>query len=251
MRIRNWSKFQHFKDRRPPWIKLYRDLLDDLDWHELSGDDAKVLTMLWLLAAENDGDLPSIKECSFRLRVKQSTLEATIERLSGWVETERYQVDIKMSQKNSVAEVSDHQEREVEREVETELLTPDGVSCPPKSADQSDASKWELPNCPHDQLVDLYHETLPALPRVEVLSDFRRGLLRQRWREVCTEQRYTREQGIEWFRDYFALAGKSEFLTGRTKPKPGSAPFLADFEWLIRPQNFVKVIEGKYARRVA
>ena len=33
-RIRNFDKFQHFKDRRPPWIKLYRDLLEDLDWHE-------------------------------------------------------------------------------------------------------------------------------------------------------------------------------------------------------------------------
>ena len=30
MRIKNWNRFQHFKDRKPPWIKLYRDILDDL-----------------------------------------------------------------------------------------------------------------------------------------------------------------------------------------------------------------------------
>ena len=43
IRIRNWKQFQHFKDRKPLWIKLYRDLLDNVDWHELPGDDAKAL----------------------------------------------------------------------------------------------------------------------------------------------------------------------------------------------------------------
>jgi hypothetical protein len=27
--IKNWSEFQHYKDRNPPWIKLHRALLDD------------------------------------------------------------------------------------------------------------------------------------------------------------------------------------------------------------------------------
>ncbi len=27
-RIKNWDKFQHFKNRRPPWIKLHREILD-------------------------------------------------------------------------------------------------------------------------------------------------------------------------------------------------------------------------------
>ncbi len=39
-RIKGWVKFQHFKDRRPPWIKLYRDILEDPDWHDLDGDTA-------------------------------------------------------------------------------------------------------------------------------------------------------------------------------------------------------------------
>jgi hypothetical protein len=30
-RVKDWTKFQHFKDRRPPWIKLYRDILDNRD----------------------------------------------------------------------------------------------------------------------------------------------------------------------------------------------------------------------------
>ena len=57
MRIKNWERFQHFKDRRPPWIKLYRELLDDPDWHDLAGDDAKFLVMLWLIASGDHGSL--------------------------------------------------------------------------------------------------------------------------------------------------------------------------------------------------
>jgi hypothetical protein len=28
LRVKNWSEFQHYKDRNPPWIKLHRTLLD-------------------------------------------------------------------------------------------------------------------------------------------------------------------------------------------------------------------------------
>jgi hypothetical protein len=86
MRIRNWSKFQHFKDRRPPWVKLYRDILDDIEWHRLDGDSAKHLVMLWLLASEGaDGELPPIEEIAFRLRITEKQAKTTVSRLSHWV----------------------------------------------------------------------------------------------------------------------------------------------------------------------
>lgn len=30
--IRSWERFQHYKDRDPPWVKLYRDLLTSESW---------------------------------------------------------------------------------------------------------------------------------------------------------------------------------------------------------------------------
>jgi hypothetical protein len=30
--ICNWERFQHYKDRDPPWVKLYRDLLTSESW---------------------------------------------------------------------------------------------------------------------------------------------------------------------------------------------------------------------------
>jgi len=68
--IKNYSRFQHFKDRRPPWIKLYRELLDDRQWHDLPPECAKLLVECWLLASEQHvagiitGD---IEDIAFRL----------------------------------------------------------------------------------------------------------------------------------------------------------------------------------------
>lgn len=103
MRIKNFAKFQHFKDRRPPWVKLYRDLLDDPDWHELDAEASKILVMMWLIASEDEeqqGNLPGLKKLAFRLRIDQKRLEKLCIKLSHWLEqddikviSDRYQVD--------------------------------------------------------------------------------------------------------------------------------------------------------------
>jgi hypothetical protein len=85
MRIKNWEKFQHFKDRRPPWIKLYRDLLDDAEWAELSPPNAKFLIMLWLLASEEKGELPDTKKIGFRLRMSEKSVKSIVSELSHWL----------------------------------------------------------------------------------------------------------------------------------------------------------------------
>jgi hypothetical protein len=68
--IKNWARFQHFKDRRPPWIKLYRELLDDRQWHDLPPECAKLLVECWLLASEQhvEGIITGdIEDIAFRL----------------------------------------------------------------------------------------------------------------------------------------------------------------------------------------
>lgn len=62
LRIRNWERFQHYKDRSPPWIKLHRELLTSETW--VSTDDAsRVLAIaLMLLAAATDNKIPANKQ---------------------------------------------------------------------------------------------------------------------------------------------------------------------------------------------
>lgn len=116
LKIKNWGKFQHFKDRTPPWVKLYRDLLDDPDWHELDGESAKTLIMLWLIASEDEtheGKLPDTRKLAFRLRTNEIKLKQQLIKLEHWL----IQDDIKMI---SGRYQNDAPETETETEAETE-----------------------------------------------------------------------------------------------------------------------------------
>jgi hypothetical protein len=138
MRIKHWNKFQHFKDRKPPWVKLYRDLLDDLDWHELDAQASKVLVMLWLIASEDEGRIPPTKTLAFRLRMTEKQTNDCLNKLSHWLEqddintiSERYQDD------------SLETERETEKERETEVEVKRGTKGSRLSADWVLPEDWE------------------------------------------------------------------------------------------------------------
>jgi len=56
--IVGWEKFQHYKDRDPPWVKLYRDLLTSESW--VLGTDVSRLVQVAsvLLAARYSNKIP-------------------------------------------------------------------------------------------------------------------------------------------------------------------------------------------------
>lgn len=56
--IKNWSELQHYKDRAPPWIKLYNHLLDDYEFSCLQDASKLHLMLIWLLASRNNNKLP-------------------------------------------------------------------------------------------------------------------------------------------------------------------------------------------------
>lgn len=49
--VRNWERFQHYKDRTPKWIKLYTELLKDAAYLRLSGRQRGILHGIWLAYA--------------------------------------------------------------------------------------------------------------------------------------------------------------------------------------------------------
>jgi len=93
--------------------------------------------------------------------------------------------------------------------------------------------------CPHQKIIDTYHEQLPDNPKVRVSDARRQGLARSLWKQ---------HPDLNWFRDYFAFCAESKFLTGKTSPKGDRPPFVADLEWILKPANFAKIYEGKYHR---
>lgn len=61
-RVRNWDKFQHYKDRNPPWIKLHTELLDNYEFSRLQDASKLLAVCIWLLAARSDNEIPADPE---------------------------------------------------------------------------------------------------------------------------------------------------------------------------------------------
>lgn len=116
--------------------------------------------------------------------------------------------------------------------------------------DHQPAQKPTAPPCPHQQILDLYHELLPELPCMKVWNGTRQQHLAARWRERWKSKSYsTQAEGLAYFRRLFEYIGREcDWLMGRVQGREGK-PFLATLAWIVSPGNFAKIIEGNYARR--
>lgn len=93
--VKNWAKFQHYKNRKPPWIKLYTSIIDEFDEDGNPNDtfalsDSAKLTLLlaWLLASHFNGHLPDkdaewfskrlgIREINFKELIDKGFVDAS------------------------------------------------------------------------------------------------------------------------------------------------------------------------------
>jgi hypothetical protein len=60
--VKNFERFQHYRDRTPPWIKLYNDLLDDYAFACLQDASKAHLVLIWLLASRYENRVPNDPE---------------------------------------------------------------------------------------------------------------------------------------------------------------------------------------------
>jgi hypothetical protein len=58
LKIKEWEKYQHYKDRNPPWIKLHRELLTSYTWTALDDSDRLLAIVCMILAADTDNKIP-------------------------------------------------------------------------------------------------------------------------------------------------------------------------------------------------
>lgn len=112
-----------------------------------------------------------------------------------------------------------------------------------------------IPTCPHLELIDLFGRHLPELPqpKPELWTGKNAEAMRSRWRWVLTAKRRngnryaTNEaEALDWFGRFFAYVAASDFLSGRSG-KWGNC----DLSWLMKAENFAKVVQGNYENKVA
>ena len=94
---------------------------------------------------------------------------------------------------------------------------------------------------PYGKFVQTYRsKCVPPMPDVKEINDARKKQIKTRWLE---------HPDAAFWSAYFEKAAASDFLTGRREGR--DAPFIASFDWLIGPKNFVKVLEGNYDNRAS
>lgn len=224
MRIKDWHRFQHFKTRRPPWIKLYRDLLDDPEWHELNPISAKYLVMLWLIASENSGSLPCNKKLSFRLRVTEKHLESILSTLNHWLDitaiSQRYHSD------------TPEQDLDLDLDLDKER----DISSPGEDGKQDSFSPPDMVRLWNEAIDHYSHDSLVNIPKVMRLTDGRKKKAASRIKDCKLDE-------PAW-RNILNMVHTTPFLSGN---KPG-VNWKADFDFVVRSVEVVtKIMEGGYS----
>jgi len=80
------------------------------------------------------------------------------------------------------------------------------------------------------------------LGKIRGFSDARKKHVKARINEEPEKR-----SSVEWWSKYFEYVSQSDFLTGRGSPHHETGrPFTASFDWIINPNNMLKVLEGKY-----
>jgi hypothetical protein len=102
------------------------------------------------------------------------------------------------------------------------------------------AKAERTPSAPISEIVELFNAKLPQLPRCEVLNESRKRTISARWREVVAEQKFDRQQGLDWFGQFFDHVRGSKFLTGKVKD------WKADIDFIFTPSKFARIVEGAY-----
>ena len=128
-------------------------------------------------------------------------------------------------------------EAEVTRNLRCELRTDgeeegEGEEEVPKGTGRE--RRKRRPPAPVSEIVDLYLSNLPELPGVVSITDKRK-------RHIETVHTGIMESDLDNWRGYFQAVARSPFLTGKVKD------WRADFDFLIKPETPIKVLEGKYA----
>lgn len=93
---------------------------------------------------------------------------------------------------------------------------------------------------PYQKIVDSYHERLPELCQVRKLTETRRRYIKNLWVGGQLDTMTNWE-------NFFDYVSQSDFLMGRAPGRNGGKPWQADLEWITKPANYVKILEGKYS----
>jgi hypothetical protein len=225
-KVKNFEKFQHYKDRSPPWIKLYNEVLEDYRFGSLQDASKAHLIAIWLLASRTENELPFDPDwIGKRINATEYVnLQALAD--AGFI-----LVDQPLQQAEQVASKSlqtPQPDARPEREGETEQR---------ERQSRAEQTRAIAPLTDLDAAVSEWNAMAEKidLPTVQRLTPARRTQLRSRLAECG---------GMEGWRVALGKLAASSFCRGGSR-----SGWRADFDFVLQAKSFTKLMEGGYDDR--
>ena len=228
-----WSLFDtHSEDGTLPGYSLWA-LDDAIGWQ---GFGAALALVGWVIEEED-----AIRAVDFEEHNGQSAKRRAMETERKRKERAEAEASAKAARELSASEADEKRSREEKRREEKNITPPTTSNEVVVAASYAgDVQNVVVkPECPHKQIIGLYHEILPMCPQVRDWTAARQQQLRARWNE--DEAR----QNLDYWRRFFEYVKTCGFLVG-IQPNTQRRPFFADLEWLTKSANFTKIRERKY-----
>ncbi len=246
------------------WFRMYGEFASDPKVQSMTEAMQRRLMMLLCLRCSNTLVTLQDDEIAFALRITDAELTETKALFvrKGFI-TEAWEIQNwdkrQFVSDSSASRVARHRAKAKEQ-AETQVETPCNVTVTPQIQNRTD-TETEVkaivasqaaddllgqpdglpakPDCPHQEIIAVYHEILPQCPQIRDWTPARATQLRARWNED------PKRQNLAYWRQFFEYVRSCDFLVGRS----GKQPFFADLEWMTKSGNFTKIREEKYANR--
>jgi hypothetical protein len=223
--VADFDKQDHYKNRRPIWVKVYNCLLENQDFCALTPLLRYVLIGLMLLASRcNNRILFDLKYLAHTLHLdEQPDLSPLFN--AGFLLAIRKQSASKLS-------TTRYQKASVPLRSELDL----------DSSPLSD-SKKNLQEGQSGVTPELLATRWNQIPGVKPVTYD--GKVHLTIRKTCLT-RISEYPSIAWWEAYFARIAQAPWLTGQVPGKDGQSSFVATFDWMLGPKNMGKILSGTY-----
>ena len=124
--VKNFERFQHYKDRAPPWIKLYNELLDDYEFGRLPDASKMHLIAIWLLASRSDNKIPYDAAWVARRINANTKVDLTLLACSGFIVVDQPLQGVEQDASNTLADCKQNACLETEGEKRREETEGEG-----------------------------------------------------------------------------------------------------------------------------
>lgn len=224
--VKNFEKFQHYRDRNPPWIKLYQSVLADYAFTRLQDASKMHLLAIWLLASRYSNKIPWDEkwistQISATSKVDLDALES-----AGFI-SKINDASIMLAERLQDARPERERERETETEREEKVLL------------SAEAPTTALNGNGHDDLGQAFDAwnafaASHGLPTCAKRTKARASAVRARLKDAG---------GIEGFKAALVKAAAIPWMLGQNE-----RGWRLNIDTLNRESFFARLMEGAYNR---